>query len=89
MGGVPVTRAMALRDQFQGLRMGHLGPDLLADDWTAPGRWQPSGRDEAVRRILAAMHDPRTITPDLAAAIAAADAAGLAMVFTGVRHFKH
>jgi len=34
-------------------RMGHLGPDLLADDWSAPGRWQPSGRDEAIRRILA------------------------------------
>ena len=42
-------------DEFD-RRMGHLGPDLLADDWTAPGRWQPSGRDEAVRRILA---DPR------------------------------
>ncbi|HMR48296.1 MAG TPA: DNA-formamidopyrimidine glycosylase family protein [Arachnia sp.] len=34
-------------------RMGYLGPDLLADDWSAPGRWAPSGRDEAIRRILA------------------------------------
>lgn len=34
-------------------RTAHLGPDLLADDWHSPGRWQPTGRDEAVRRVLA------------------------------------
>ncbi|NHB85754.1 Fpg/Nei family DNA glycosylase [Tessaracoccus sp. HDW20] len=42
-----------------GARTGWLGPDLLADDWGGEGRWSPSGRDEALRRILA---DPgRTI----------------------------
>ena len=39
-------------DQFD-RHMGYLGPDLLADDWAAPGRWHPTGRDEALRRILA------------------------------------
>lgn len=34
-------------------RMGHLGPDLLADDWLTQGRWSPTGRDEALRRVLA------------------------------------
>ena len=32
-------------------RTAHLGPDLLADDWFAPGRWQPTGRDEAIARV--------------------------------------
>lgn len=35
-------------------RTAHLGPDPLADDWTTAGRWQPTGRDEAVRRLQAA-----------------------------------
>lgn len=39
-----------------GSRTAWLGPDLLADDWTVAGRWSPSGRDEALRRVLA---DPR------------------------------
>lgn len=38
--------------------MGYLGPDLLADDWSTTGRWLPTGRDEAVRRVAA---DPRSI----------------------------
>lgn len=33
-------------------RLGHLGPDLLAEDWATAGRWLPTGRDEAVRRVL-------------------------------------
>ncbi|SHI71623.1 endonuclease-8 [Tessaracoccus bendigoensis DSM 12906] len=32
-------------------RMGWLGPDLLADDWDTAGRWAPSGREEALRRV--------------------------------------
>ena len=32
--------------------MGWLGPDLLADDWLTEGRWSPTGRDEALRRVL-------------------------------------
>ena len=35
-----------------GRRTGYLGPDLLADDWESSGRWHPTGRDEAVRRVL-------------------------------------
>lgn len=35
-------------------RMGHLGPDPLAEDWATSGRWAPTGRDEALRRMLAA-----------------------------------
>lgn len=34
-------------------RTAHLGPDPLANDWSAPGRWQPCGRDEAVARLRA------------------------------------
>lgn len=37
-----------------GPRTRHLGPDPLADDWSGPGRWEPTGRDEAVRRITSA-----------------------------------
>lgn len=40
-------------DEFDA-RMGHLGPDPLADDWLTAGRWQPSGRDEALRRVCRA-----------------------------------
>lgn len=36
-------------------RTAHLGPDPLGADWTRPGRWTTSGRDEAVAR-LAAQH---------------------------------
>ncbi|MBB1484416.1 Fpg/Nei family DNA glycosylase [Tessaracoccus sp. MC1865] len=32
-------------------RTAHLGPDVLASDWHSPGRWDPTGRDEAVRRV--------------------------------------
>lgn len=32
-------------------RLGWLGPDLLADDWTKPGRWLPTGRDAAIARV--------------------------------------
>lgn len=32
-------------------RTAYLGPDLLADDWLTAGRWLPTGRDEAVRRV--------------------------------------
>lgn len=39
-------------------RTAWLGPDLLADDWLTAGRWQPTGRDEAVRRVGA---DTRSI----------------------------
>ncbi len=35
-------------------RTAYLGPDPLADDWQMPGRWLPSGRDEAVARLQAA-----------------------------------
>lgn len=35
-------------------RMGWLGPDVLAGDWFTEGRWSPTGRDEALRRIAAA-----------------------------------
>lgn len=31
-------------------RLGWLGPDPLDEDWSGPGRWRPTGRDEAVRR---------------------------------------
>lgn len=34
-----------------GRRLGWLGPDLLADDWSALGRWHPTGRDEAIARL--------------------------------------
>lgn len=37
-------------------QLGWLGPDPLEADWSRPGRWLPSGRDEAVRR---AELDPR------------------------------
>lgn len=32
-------------------RLGWLGPDPLAEDWKTPGRWVPTGRDEAIRRV--------------------------------------
>lgn len=32
-------------------RTSWLGPDPLADDWLHEGRWHPTGRDEAVRRV--------------------------------------
>lgn len=35
-------------------RTSHLGPDPLADDWLTTGRWSPTGRDEAVRRLTGA-----------------------------------
>ncbi len=38
--------------QFEA-RTAHLGPDPLADDWATAGRWAPTGRDEAVGRLLA------------------------------------
>ncbi|GAB3820512.1 Fpg/Nei family DNA glycosylase [Tessaracoccus terricola] len=34
-------------------RTSHLGPDPLGPDWDSPGRWSTSGRDEAVRRLVA------------------------------------
>ncbi len=37
-------------------RTGHLGPDPLAGDWLITGRWLPTGRDEAVRRVGADPH---------------------------------
>lgn len=40
-------------------RMGYLGPDPLAEDWLTAGRWAPTGRDEAVRRLAA--HPERTL----------------------------
>lgn len=35
-------------------RAGYLGPDPLADDWSTSGRWEPTGRDEAVSRLSTA-----------------------------------
>lgn len=35
-------------------RTAHLGPDPLADDWSTAGRWAPTGRREAVRRLAEA-----------------------------------
>lgn len=34
-------------------RTAHVGPDPLASDRDVPGRWHPTGRDEAITRLLA------------------------------------
>lgn len=43
-------------------RTKHLGPDPLAADWAIPGRWQPSGRDEAASRWQAQGEAPAAVS---------------------------
>ncbi|MCA1613501.1 MAG: bifunctional phosphoribosylaminoimidazolecarboxamide formyltransferase/IMP cyclohydrolase [Acidobacteria bacterium] len=82
MSRVDSVRIGAARAEGHGLKV---GGSVLASDAFFPFR---DGLDEAARHGITAIIQPGGSVRD-AEVIAAADEHGLAMVFTGVRHFKH